>query len=390
MKGNIGTLLVGAIALVCLASCGNDAAPEAPAAAARPVSVAGSQVLNVYNWPDYIAEDTISNFETKTGIKVNYDLYSDNDALVHKLAAAPDAYDIIFPSAQPYAQQMITAGALASLDKTRLGNLKHIDPAILDELGKFDPGNAHIVPYMWGTTGLGINVGKVRAVLGAGAALDSWSLVFDPATAAKLSSCGIGLLDNELESFTPALIWKGRDPNDFSAEANSVVREIYASIRTHIRKFDNSSELIEDLASGKLCMVLSFSGDVQQAQARAQETAAASKTQAPEIRYVIPREGAMRWTDVAAIPKNAKNVDNAHLFLQYLMEPEVIADISNFVAYANANTSATPLIDKAVAENPGIYPPAGVRAKLSTARPPTEAEARDRKLAWNDIIYGLM
>jgi putrescine transport system substrate-binding protein len=387
MNRNIGTLLVGALALVGLASCGKDATPET---ATTDAAASGPQVLNVYNWPDYVAEDTIRNFEAKTGIKVNYDLYSNNDVLEQKLAASPDAYDVIFPSAQPYAQRMIAAGALASLDKTRLGNLKHIDPAILAELGKFDTGNSHIVPYMWGTTGLGINVGKVRAVLGAGAALDSWSLLFDPANAEKLSSCGIGLLDNELESFAPALIWKGRDPNDFSTDANNVVSGIYAAIRPYIRKYGNDSELIDGLANGELCLVLAFSGDVQQAQARAQETAKAAKTDAAEIRYVIPREGAMRWTDVVAIPKNAKNIQNAHRFLQYLMEPEVIADISNFVAYANANTSATALLDAAVAKDPGIYPPADVRAKLSTARPPTEAEAKQRKLVWNNIIYGLI
>jgi len=387
MKRDIGTLLVGAIALVYLASCGKSAAPGTTA---TEHAAAGPQVLNVYNWPDYIAEDTIGNFEAETGIKVNYDLYSDNDVLEQKLGASPDAYDVIFPSAQPYAQRMIASHALAPLDKSRLGNLKHIDPAILAELGKFDTGNAHIIPYMWGTTGLGINVDKVRAVLGKDVALDSWGLVFDPANAEKLSNCGIGLLDNEIESFTPALIWKGRDPNDFSTDANDVVREIYAAIRTRIRKFGNSSELIEDLASGELCLVLSFSGDVQQAQARAQERAEAAKTKAPEIRYVIPREGAMRWTDVVAIPKNAKHIENAHRFLQYLMEPKVIAGISNFVAYANANTSATALLDDKVAEDPGIYPPADVRAKLSTARTPTEAEAKERKLVWNNIIYRLM
>lgn len=389
MNRNIGTLLVGAIALAGLTSCGKDAAPQAAATEAE-AAAAGPQVLNVYNWSDYVAEDTIKNFEAKTGIKVNYALYTNNDVLEQGLAATPDAYDIVFPSAQPYAQRMIAAGALAPLDKKRLGNLKHIDPAILAELGKFDTGNTHVVPYMWGTTGLGMNVGKVRAALGTGAALDSWNLLFDPATAAKLSSCGIGVLDNELESFSAALIWKGHDPNDFSPAGNALVRDIYAGIRPYIRKYGNDSELIEGLANGELCLVLSFSGDVQQAQTRAQEMADAAKTKAPEIRYVIPREGAMRWTDVIAIPKNAKHIDNAHRFLQYLMEPQVIAGISNFVAYANANTSATRLLDDAVAKDPGIYPPADVRAKLSTARQPSEAEAKERKQAWNNIIYGLI
>ena len=389
MSRMIGTLLLGAFAVVGLASCGDDAASQAETANTESAA-AGPQVLNVYNWSDYIAEDTIRNFEAKTGIKVNYSLYSNNDVLEQGLAATPDAYDIIFPSAQPYAQRMIAAGAFAPLDKKRLGNLKHIDPAILAELGGIDTGNAHIVPYMWGTTGLGINVEKAQAVLGAGAALDSWNLLFDPASASKLSACGIGVLDNELESFTAALIWKGRDPNDFSAEANTIVSGIYGAIRPHIRKFGNDSEMIEGLANGDLCLALSFSGDVQQAQARAQEIADAAKSKASTIRYVIPREGAMRWTYVIGIPKNAKHVENAHRFLQYLMEPEVIADISNHVAYANANTSATRLLDKAVAGDPGIYPPTAVRAKLSTARQPTEVEAVQRKQVWTNIIYGLM
>ena len=234
MSRMIGTLLLGAFAVVGLASCGDDAASQAETANTESAA-AGPQVLNVYNWSDYIAEDTIRNFEAKTGIKVNYSLYSNNDVLEQGLAATPDAYDIIFPSAQPYAQRMIAAGAFAPLDKKRLGNLKHIDPAILAELGGIDTGNAHIVPYMWGTTGLGINVEKAQAVLGAGAALDSWNLLFDPASASKLSACGIGVLDNELESFTAALIWKGRDPNDFSAEANAVVQGIYGAMRAHIR-----------------------------------------------------------------------------------------------------------------------------------------------------------
>lgn len=384
MNRNIGNLLIGAIAMLGIASCGKDPAPQGTGERAA----AGPQVLNVYNWSDYIAEDTIKNFEAKTGIKVNYSLYSNDDVLDQALAATPDAYDVVFPSAQPYAQRMIVAGALAPLDKTRLGNLKHIDPAILAELAGFDAGNAHIVPYMWGTTGLGMNVGKVRAALGAGAALDSWSLLFDPATVAKLSSCGVGVLDNELESFSAALIWKGRDPNDYSPEANAMVGEIYDAIRPHVRKFGNDSELIDGLANGDLCLVLSFSGDVQQAQTRAKDIAAAAKTDAPEIRYVIPREGAMRWTDVIAIPKNAKHIENAHRFLDYLMEPAVIADISNVVSYANANTDATDLLDDAVADDPGIYPPADVRAKLSTAHPPTGAQAAARKAAWKNVIYG--
>jgi putrescine transport system substrate-binding protein len=380
---NIWSLLAVAVAMTGLSACGKDAEQSA-------VESAEPQILNVYNWPDYMAEDTIKNFEAKTGIKVNYTLYSNNDVLEQQLAATPDGFDVVFPSARPYAQRMVAAGGFAALDKKSLGNLKHIDPAILADLADIDPGNSHVIPYMWGTTGLGVNVAKVRAALGDSAALDSWGLLFDPANATKLSSCGIGILDDELEAFSAALIWKGQDPNQFDAASIETVRGTYAQIRPHVRKYTNSNELISGLADGSLCLVLTYSGDVPQAQAKAAEAAAAKKTVAPDILYVIPREGALRWTDVAAIPKQAKHVGNAHLFLQYLMEPEVIADISNYVAYANANTSANKLLDKTIAEDPGIYPPADVRAKLRTARQPTGAEEKQRKQAWESVVYGLM
>jgi putrescine transport system substrate-binding protein len=383
MSRMIGTLLVFTIAMTGLAACEKDTA--------QPVDEAAEpQVLNVYNWPDYIGEDTIKNFEAKTGIRVNYSVYSNNDVLEQQLTATPNDYDVVFPSAQPYAQRLIAAGGFAALDKKSLGNLKHIDPAILTDLTEIDQGNAHVIPYMWGTTGLGVNVGKVRTALGEGVALDSWGLLFDPANAAKLSSCGIGILDDDLEAFSAALIWKGQDPNQFDTTSIETVRGIYARIRPHVRKFANSSELISGLADGNLCLVLGYSGDVSQSQAKAEEVATAGKTDAPDLRYIIPREGALRWTDVVAIPKQAKHVGNAHRFLQYLMEPDVIADISNYIAYANANTSATKLLDKPIVENPGIYPPADVRAKLRTARQPTEVEAKQRKQAWESIIYGMM
>jgi putrescine transport system substrate-binding protein len=243
---------------------------------------------------------------------------------------------------------------------------------------------------MWGTTGLGMNVDKVRTALGNDAALDSWGLLFDPANAAKLSSCGIGILDDDLEAFSAVLIWKGQDPNRFDPVSIETVRGVYAQIRPHVRKYANSSALISGLADGSLCLVLSYSGDVPQAQAKAEEAAAANHTDGPDIRYVIPREGALRWTDVMAIPKHAKHVGNAHRFLQFMMEPDVIASVSNHVAYANANTSANRLLDKEIAEDPGIYPPADVRMMLRTARQPTEAEAKQRKQAWESVVYGLI
>lgn len=380
------------IALLASAGCGrgqpSDAQAASPPSAASSAIGAETQVLNVYNWPDYVAEDTIRNFEARTGIKVNYTVYSNNDVLVQQLAATPDRYDVVFPSAQPYAQQLLAKGAFAALDKRNLGNLKYLDPAILSDLDRIDAGNAHLVPYMWGTTGLGVNLDKARAALGGAAVDNSWSLLFDPATAAKLSTCGIGVLDDDLEAFSAALIWKGIDPNSDDESTAAAAREVFAGIDRYVREYSNSSKLIEGLADGSLCLAMTYSGDVRQAQARAQELAEKNRRKVPEIRYVIPREGALRWMDVVAIPKQAKHVDSAHRFIQYLMEPQVIASISNTVAYANANTAASKLLDADIVEDPGVYPPADIRAKLRTARITSDTFTAMRENIWNEVVYG--
>ncbi len=385
-----------AIAALGAAGCSQDQnRPFAEANAATPLPEAAPlsptterQIVNVYNWPDYIGKDTIHKFEASTGIKVNYTTFSNNDALERQLTAAHGEHDVIFPSARPYAGRMITNGLLAPLDKSQLGNQSSIDAKIMADLAEIDPKNTHVVPYLWGTTGLGLNVGMVKAALGASASLDTWDLLFNPASAQKLSKCGIGIVDAELEGVSAALIWKGLDMNASDDNAVVAVRDTYNAIRPYIRKFSPSSELIKDLTDGRLCVVLTYSGDVEQAQVTASEAATAANTTAPEIRYVIPREGAMRWIDVVAISSQAKHVENAHRFIRYLMQPEVIAEISNAVSYANANNAATPLIDKSISENPGIYPPTAVAAKLRTAALLPAAGAERRKNTWNRIVYG--
>src|SRR5690606_8354819 len=200
-----------------------------------------TRVLNVYNWSDYVAEDTIREFEAATGIKVNYDVYSENETLETKLTTGNSGYDVIFPSARPFAQRQIAAGLYAPLDKSKLPHWQHLDPAVLQGLSDIDPDNAHVVPYMWGTTGLGINVGKVQAALGPDAPLDSWALLFDPANAEKLASCGIHVLDDDQETFGAALIWLGRDPNAGAVEDIERVKQAYAAIRPHVRTFNNAA-----------------------------------------------------------------------------------------------------------------------------------------------------
>lgn len=384
------TCVALSLSLAFLAACDRNPPSAAPAAAVpAPAPAPGhAGTVNVCNWSDYIGKDTLNAFEAKTGLQVDYCTYANNDALLERLKASPRAYDVVFPTATPYARDLVADGRLAELDKRLLPNLSHLDPAILAELAESDPGNAHLIPYMWGTTGLGVNVDRVRAALGPSAPLDSWGLLFNPANAAKLSKCGIGVLESSLDSVPPALFWKGMDPRDFSDGANDTVHAIYDAIRPHIRKFENGNDLIAGLANGNYCLVLTYSGDVRQARARAAEQAAKTGGKAPDIRYVIPREGAIRWIDTIAIPKDAPHPEAALRFMNYLMEPAVIASISDEVAYANANAAATPLVDKAIAGDPGIYPPAAVRAKLANAGRPDEAQAKARARVWDLIVYG--
>lgn len=343
--------------------------------------------LNVYNWSDYVAEDTIAGFEQATGIKVNYDVYSENETLETKLTTGGSGYDVVFPSARPFAQRQIQAGLFAQLDKARLPHWQHLDQDVLAGLADIDPGNAHVVPYMWGTTGLGINVDKVWAALGPDAPLDSWALLFDPANAEKLAACGIHVLDDDQEAFGAALIWLGRDPNAGDANDIELVRQAYAGIRPHIRTFNNAAYK-DALANGDACLVMGYSGDIGQARDVAAEAAEATGNPAPDIRYVIPKEGAIRWMDVMAIPKDAPHAQNAHAFIDYLLQPEVIARVTDHVAYANANKDATALIDPGIAADEGVYPSQDVRARLVDPVSLPEGVQRQRVRAWTAIKSG--
>lgn len=378
MKLNLVKVAPLAAAALMLTSCGDKAqdatAPATPSAEAR--------VLHVYNWSDYVAEDTIARFQQATGIKVVYDVYDSNEMLEAKLVTGGSGYDVVFPSARPFAQRQIASGIYAPLDKTLLPNLSNIDPTLQAALADVDPGNAHAVPYMWGTTGIGINVGKVREALGEDATLDSWSLLFDPANAAKLAKCGVSVLDDDQETFSAALIWLRQDPNSQDPAQIEAVKQAYAAIRPHIRYF-NSSKYIDDLANGDLCLAMGYSGDVFQARDRAEEAG-----NGVEIDYIIPEEGAVRWFDLMAIPKDAPHPKNAHAFIDFLLQPEVIADISDYVGYANPNTAATALMDPDIAQNPGVYPPQETLAKLVDPVSLPETLQRERVRAWTSIKSG--
>lgn len=364
--------------LLALAACGDRSAPGATTAAAP---AAEEPVLNVYNWSDYVADDTLANFEKETGIKVTYDVYDSNETLEAKLIAGSSGYDVVFPSARPFAERHIESKLYLPLDKSKLPNWKNLDTTVLAAQQDADPGNTYLMPYMWGSTGIGYNAKLVRERLG-DTPVDSWSVLFDPAIAAKLADCGIAILDDEQEGFGAALIWQGKVPHEEGPQQVDAVVKAYAAIAPYVRYF-NSSKYIDDLANGEICLAMGYSGDVLQARDRAAEA-----NNGVEVAFVVPKEGALRAIDNAAIPADAPHPGNAHRFIDYLMRPDVIAAITNHVGYPNANAAATPLVEESIRDDPAVYPPADVAAKLVEARSVSDAEQRERVRAWTRIKTG--
>lgn len=319
---------------------------------------AGTMPLRVYNWSDYIAPGTLEAFEAETGIHVTYDVFDSNEVLEAKLLSGASGYDVVVPTSEFLGRQ-VPAGVFQPLDRRRLANHRHLDPALMARLEEVDPGNRHGVPYLWGTTGIGHNVERVRAVLGADAPVDSLRLVFDPAHAAPLAECGIAMLDAPREVFSAALQYLGIDPNtDDPAHYQRDARRLLEGIRPYIRYF-HSSQYINDLANGEVCVALGWSGDILQAADRAREAGKPF-----EVAYRTPQEGALVWFDLLAIPAGARNVEDAHRFIDYLLRPDVIARITRHVNYANANLAADALLAPEVRANPGIYPPRAARQRF--------------------------
>jgi len=315
------------------------------------------KVLNVYNWSDYIAPDTIKNFEAKYGIKVNYDVFDSNEVVQTKLLAGHTGYDVVIPSAQ-FMERQIKAGVFGKLDKSQLHNLGNLDPSIMQRVALHDPNNDHAVPYMWGTDGIGYNVDKVKQLL-PNAPLDSWALVFDPQYAVKLKDCGISLLDAPADIRSLVLIYLGKNPNSQDADDLKAVEQQLMKVRPYIRKI-NSSQYIEDLANGDACVAVGYSGDVLQARDRAREAG-----KGINIAYSLPKEGSIIWFDMMAIPADAKHLKNAHLFIDYMLQPEVAAANSNAVHYPNGNLASEQFIKPEVKNDPSVFPAEEVKAKLS-------------------------
>jgi len=337
---------------------------------------AEEKVLNVYNWSDYITEEVLNAFSARTGIKVNYDVYDSNDILDAKLMAGRSGHDVVFPSATPYFAKQIKAGALQPLDRGKIPNWKGLDARTMARLEDVDPDNAYGVPYLMAGTGIGYNIAKVRAAM-PDTPIGSLSVVFDPAVVAKLAGCGVVVLDAAEEVFPAALAWAGRDPRSTAESDIRAAAEILGAVRRHYR-YLHSSTYINDLASGAICVALGYAGDLVQARRRAAEAG-----QGVDIGIFLPREGAAFNIDMMAIPKDAPHPDNAHRFIDYLLEPEVIAEITNAVGYANAVPASLPYVDQATREDEVIFPPAD--ARLYSVPVATDAFERSRNRAWNRV-----
>ena len=345
-------------------------------------AVSAEESLHIYNWSDYIAEDTIANFQAATGIQVTYDVYDSNEVLEAKLLAGRSGYDLVFPTARPFADRAIQAKLYQPIDKAALTNYGNLDSVIVKSLSDIDAGNQYLVPYMWGTTGIAYNEPKVKAILGDDMPLDTWALVFDPAIVSKLSSCGVALMDDATEVFAAANAYMGTPTDDYSKKAVDAAAATVTAVRSNIRYF-HSSQTINDLANGDICVAHGYSGDMLQARDRAAEA-----DNGVVVQYVVPKEGAVVWTDVMAIPADAPNPAAANKFINYLLTPEVIAPITNYVAYANANKAATPLVDEEVRNNPGVYPSAATQEKLLVLKTPSDKEARNMTRTWTRVKTG--
>ena len=361
--------VVLAAGLLGLGACGGSDQAEGSASANR---------VNFYNWSDYIDDRSLPAFTAETGIEVRYDVYDSNDVLEGKLLAGNTGYDVVVPTGNYFELQRKT-GLYQPLDKSKLSNYGNLDPEILAKIEPLDPGNRHAVPYAWGTTGLGIDIAKVTARIG-DAPLDSWDLLFDPENARRLADCGITLLDapDEIDEIT--LNYLGYPPTSADLQQLEEAMAIVARIRPYVRYF-HSSQYIDDFANGEVCLVMGWSGDIYQAINDAR--------QGLDLDYVIPKEGTVVWFDVMAVPRDAPNPDNAHALIDYLLRPEVAARITNKTYFANGNRASLELLEAAIRDDPAIYPPADVMARLFPNPVKEQDYVRSRNRLWTRVKTGL-
>jgi putrescine transport system substrate-binding protein len=338
------------------------------------------RVVNVYNWSDYIDDSIVADFTKETGIKVVYDVFDSNEILETKLLAGSSGYDVVVPSAS-FLSRQIQAGVFQKLDKTKLSNLTNMWDLIQKRTEVYDPANEYSVNYMWGTTGIGYNKKKIQERLGTDAIV-SWKTFFDPTELAKLADCGVYVLDSSTDILPTALNYLGMNPDAKDKESLAKAEALMLSIRPSIRKF-HSSEYINALANGDICVAVGFSGDIFQARSRADEA-----KQGVEIAYSIPQEGAYMWFDQLAIPADAKNVTEAHEFINYIMRPDIAAKASNYIIYANGNKASQEFISKDIMSDTAVYPSDAVMNKLFTITPSSPKDQREITRVWTKIVTG--
>jgi putrescine transport system substrate-binding protein len=350
------------------------------AAAALPAS-AQQRTVNFYNWSNYVAPGVLEDFTRETGIKVVYDTFDANETLETRLLAGKSGYDVVVPTAY-FLQRQITAHVFQKLDKSKLPNLANAWPVVTERLATYDPGNLYAANYMWGTTGIGYNVKAVRKILGPDARIDSWDIVFKPENLAKFKDCGVHMLDSPDDIFPAALGYLGLDPNSTKQADLEQAADLVSKIRPSIRKF-HSSEYLSALATGEICFVVGWSGDIMQARSRAAEA-----NSGVEIGYAIPKQGAQMFFDNLAIPADAGNVAEAYELINYLYRPEIAAKNSNFLSYANGNLASQKLIDPKILDDRNIYPDDATLKKLFviTARDPATQRTINR--LWTRVKTG--
>jgi len=342
---------------------------------------AQERIVNVYNWSDYIDPSVLEDFTRETGIKVRYYVFDSNDTLETKLLAGRSGYDVVVPSAN-FLERQIKAGVFLPLDKAKLPNLVNMWPEIERRVATYDPGSRYSVNYMWGTVGIGYNVGKVREILGPEARIDSWDTVFKPENLAKFKDCGVYMLDSSEDILPAALNYLGLDPNSTDPKELERAAVLLEAVRPYVRKF-HSSEYLNALAGGEICLVVGFSGDIKQAQKRAAEA-----NNGVEIGYTIPREGAQMFFDNLAIPRDARNVEEALAFINYLQRPQVAAKNTNFLSYANGNLASQKFINPAILDDRGIYPDEATMQRLYTAKARDVTTQRIMNRLWTRIKTG--
>jgi putrescine transport system substrate-binding protein len=346
-----------------------------------PAAAQDERVVNVYNWSDYIEPKVLDDFTKETGIKVQYDTFDANETLETKLLAGKSGYDVVVPTAY-FLERQIKGGVFQKLDKGKLKNLGNVWPDIAKRLVVYDPGNQFAVNYMWGTTGIGYNAKAMRERLGPEGKIDSWDIIFKPENLAKFRDCGIHMLDSADDILPAALHFLGLNPNSNDPKELEKAGELLTKIRPLVRKF-HSSEYLNALAGGEICLVVGWSGDIKQSQRRAAEA-----KNGVEIGYAIPKEGAQMFFDNLAIPRDAKHVDEAHAFIDYLLRPEIAARNTNFVAYANGNLASQKFIDKSVLDDKGIYPDAATMDRLYTVGARDQKSQRFVNRLWTKIKTG--